>query len=58
MVTDDAPLVEIRLTPEFQRKLRTLAKKYRQVQAESTIDVTQIQQIIKGSRTDSGETDG
>ncbi|MEG3894937.1 MULTISPECIES: type II toxin-antitoxin system RelE/ParE family toxin [unclassified Microcoleus] len=30
----DTPLVEIRLTPEFQRKLRTLAKKYRQVQAD------------------------
>ena len=30
----DTPLVEIRLTPEFQRKLRTLVKKYRQVQAD------------------------
>ena len=30
----DTPLVEIRLTPEFQRKLRTLAKKYRQIQAD------------------------
>ncbi len=30
----DTPLVEIRLTPEFRRKLRTLAKKYRQVQAD------------------------
>jgi len=124
MATDDAPLVEIRLTPEFQRKLRTLAKKYRQVQADlqlileqlqlgallgdqipgigftvmkvrlknsdsqkgksggyrliywtvstklivlldiysksdqSNIDVTEIQQIIKGFSTDSGETDG
>ncbi len=27
----DSPLVEIRLTPEFQRKLKILAKKYRQV---------------------------
>lgn len=27
----DSPLVEIRLTPEFQRKLKNLAKKYRQV---------------------------
>ncbi|MEG4214838.1 MULTISPECIES: type II toxin-antitoxin system RelE/ParE family toxin [unclassified Microcoleus] len=27
-------MVEIRLTPEFQRKLRTLAKKYRQIQAD------------------------
>ncbi|MEG4203689.1 type II toxin-antitoxin system RelE/ParE family toxin [Microcoleus sp. Pol7_A1] len=30
----DTSLVEIRLTPEFQRKLRTLAKKYRQIQAD------------------------
>lgn len=30
----DTPLVEIRLTPEFQRKLRTLVKKFRQVQAD------------------------
>ncbi|MCC3413360.1 MAG: type II toxin-antitoxin system RelE/ParE family toxin [Microcoleus sp. PH2017_29_MFU_D_A] len=27
----NSPLVEIRLTPEFQRKLKNLAKKYRQI---------------------------
>ena len=39
----DTPLVEIRLTPEFQRKLRTLVKKYRQVQADLHSILEQLQ---------------
>lgn len=39
----DTPLVEIRLTPEFQRKLRTLVKKYRQVQADILSILEQLQ---------------
>ncbi|NJL66750.1 MAG: type II toxin-antitoxin system RelE/ParE family toxin [Microcoleus sp. SM1_3_4] len=39
----DTPSIEIRLTPEFQRKLRTLAKKYRQVQADLRPIVEQLQ---------------
>lgn len=30
----DVPLVEIRFTPEFQRKLKSLVKKYRQISTD------------------------
>ncbi|NJL89600.1 MAG: type II toxin-antitoxin system RelE/ParE family toxin [Coleofasciculaceae cyanobacterium SM2_1_6] len=36
-------LVEIRLTPEFQRRLRTLAKKYRQIQTDLAPILEQLQ---------------
>lgn len=42
----DNPLVEIRLTPEFQRRLRNLAKKYRQIQ----IDLAPILEQIKSRK--------
>lgn len=42
-MTDDAPLVEIRLTPEFQHKLKALVKKYRQIQADLQPILEQLQ---------------
>ena len=39
----DSPLVEIRLTPEFQRKLKSLAKKYRQVPTDLQPVLEQLQ---------------
>ncbi|NEP37526.1 type II toxin-antitoxin system RelE/ParE family toxin [Moorena sp. SIO3B2] len=39
----DAPLVEVQLTPEFQRKLRVLAKKYRQIKADIQPILEQLQ---------------
>jgi mRNA-degrading endonuclease RelE of RelBE toxin-antitoxin system len=39
----DAPLIEIRLTPEFQRKLKNLAKKYRQVPTDLQPVLEQLQ---------------
>ena len=39
----DSPLVEIRLTPEFQRKLKNLAKKYRQVPTDLQPVLEQLQ---------------
>ncbi|WP_193431332.1 type II toxin-antitoxin system RelE family toxin [Moorena producens] len=39
----DAPLVEVQLTPEFQRKLKVLAKKYRQIQADLQPILEQLQ---------------
>ena len=39
----DSPLVEIRLTPEFQRKLKNLAKKYRQVPTDLQAVLEQLQ---------------
>lgn len=39
----DSPLVEIRLTPEFQRKLKNLAKKYRQVPTDIQPVLEQLQ---------------
>lgn len=39
----DTNLVEIRLTPEFQRKIRTLAKKYRQIQTDIAPILEQLQ---------------
>lgn len=39
----DSPLVEIRLTPEFQRKLKALAKKYRQIRADLQPILEQLQ---------------
>lgn len=36
-------LVNIRLTPEFQRRLRTLAKKYRQIQTDLAPILEQLQ---------------
>lgn len=42
-MTDDVSFVEIRLTPEFQRKLRALSKKYRQVRADLQPILEQLQ---------------
>ncbi|KAM3103470.1 type II toxin-antitoxin system RelE/ParE family toxin [Phormidesmis sp. 146-12] len=42
-MTDDAPLVEIRLTPEFQHKLKALVKKYRQIRADLQPILEQLQ---------------
>ena len=39
----NSPLVEIRLTPEFQRKLKSLAKKYRQVPTDLQPVLEQLQ---------------
>ena len=39
----DLPIVEIRLTPEFQRKLKNLAKKYRQVPTDLQPVLKQLQ---------------
>jgi mRNA-degrading endonuclease RelE of RelBE toxin-antitoxin system len=39
----DSPLVEIRLTTEFQRKLKNLAKKYRQVPTDIQPVLEQLQ---------------
>lgn len=39
----DSPLVEIRLTPEFQRKLKNLAKKYRQIPTDIQPVLEQLQ---------------
>lgn len=39
----NAPLVEVRLTREFQRKLRNLAKKYRQIQSDLQPIIEQLQ---------------
>jgi mRNA-degrading endonuclease RelE of RelBE toxin-antitoxin system len=39
----DVPLIEIRLTPEFQRKLKNLAKKYRQVPTDLQPVLEQLQ---------------
>ncbi|HBE18252.1 MAG TPA: addiction module antitoxin [Cyanobacteria bacterium UBA11149] len=39
----DLPIIEIRVTPEFQRKLRTLAKKYRQIQTDIQPILAQLQ---------------
>lgn len=39
----DTNLVKIRLTPEFQRRLRTLAKKYRQIQTDLAPILEQLQ---------------
>lgn len=39
----DSPLVEIRLTTEFQRKLKNLAKKYRQVPTDLQPVLEQLQ---------------
>lgn len=39
----DSPLVEIRLTPEFQRKLKNLAKKYRQIPTDLQPVLEQLQ---------------
>jgi mRNA-degrading endonuclease RelE of RelBE toxin-antitoxin system len=33
-MTETAPSIEIRLTPEFQRKFKALRKKYRKIQAD------------------------
>ena len=33
-MTDSPPPVEIRLTPEFQRRLKVLSKKYRSIRAD------------------------
>lgn len=33
-MTDNPPPVEIRLTPEFQRRLKILSKKYRSIRAD------------------------
>ena len=42
-LTDDAPLVEIQLTSEFQRKLKALAKKYRKIQTDLQPILEQLQ---------------
>ncbi|KAM3098996.1 type II toxin-antitoxin system RelE/ParE family toxin [Phormidesmis sp. 146-35] len=42
-MTDDASLVEIRLTPEFQHKLKALVKKYRQIRADLQPILEQLQ---------------
>lgn len=42
-MVNDVPLVEIQLTPEFQRKLKALAKKYRQIQADLQPILEQLQ---------------
>ncbi len=39
----DSPLVEIRFTPEIQRKLKSLAKKYRQVPTDIQPVLEQLQ---------------
>ena len=39
----DSPLVEIRITPEFQRKLKNLAKKYRQIPTDIQPVLEQLQ---------------
>ncbi|NEP57070.1 MAG: hypothetical protein F6K31_08600 [Symploca sp. SIO2G7] len=39
----DTPLVEVQLTTEFQRKLRTLAKKYRQIKVDLQPILEQLQ---------------
>ncbi|NER98989.1 MAG: type II toxin-antitoxin system RelE/ParE family toxin [Symploca sp. SIO1B1] len=39
----DVPLVEVQLTAEFQRKLRTLAKKYRQIKVDLQPILEQLQ---------------
>ena len=39
----NSPLVEIRLTPEFQRKLKNLAKKYRQIPTDIQPVLEQLQ---------------
>ncbi|MEG4572578.1 type II toxin-antitoxin system RelE/ParE family toxin [Microcoleus sp. N3A4] len=39
----NSPLVEIRFTPEFQRKLKSLAKKYRQVPTDIQPVLEQLQ---------------
>lgn len=39
----NSPLVEIRLTPEFQRKLKNLVKKYRQVPTDLQPVLEQLQ---------------
>jgi mRNA-degrading endonuclease RelE of RelBE toxin-antitoxin system len=39
----DLPIVEIRLTPEFQRKLKNLAKKHRQVPTDLQPVLKQLQ---------------
>ncbi|NES00511.1 MAG: type II toxin-antitoxin system RelE/ParE family toxin [Symploca sp. SIO1B1] len=39
----ETPLVEVQLTPEFQRKLKTLAKKYRQIKVDLQPILEQLQ---------------
>lgn len=39
----NSPLVEIRLTPEFQRKLKNFAKKYRQIPTDIQPVLEQLQ---------------
>ncbi len=39
----ETPLVEVKLTPEFQRKLKTLAKKYRQIKVDLQPILEQLQ---------------
>lgn len=45
---NDSPIVEIRLTPEFQRKLKNLAKKYRQVpnDIQPVIEQLQLRELL------------
>jgi addiction module RelE/StbE family toxin len=42
-LTDDTSKIEIRLTPEFQRKLKALSKKYRQIQLDLQPILEQLQ---------------
>jgi mRNA-degrading endonuclease RelE of RelBE toxin-antitoxin system len=42
-LTDEAPIVEIQLAPEFQRKLKALAKKYRQIKIDLQPMLEQLQ---------------
>jgi mRNA-degrading endonuclease RelE of RelBE toxin-antitoxin system len=39
----DLPLIEIRLTPDFKRQVRKLAKKYRQIKSDLQPILTQMQ---------------